>query len=349
MKVAVDTSPLISGHKTRGMGYYTRNLIDSLKKLEVIEILEFTNPNSIKGVDLVHYPYFDLFFLTLPIKKKFPSVVTVGDVTPLVFPSHYPPGVKGAIKNKIQHFSLKRANSIITFSQNSKKDINKYLGIPKEKIFPTPLAQSSNFKKITDQNKLNKVKQTYNLPDTFALFVGSVNWNKNLLNLTEACIRANIKLVLIGKGFEEKNNLTHKELESYLEFLQKYSKNPNILMLGYVDDEDIVAIYNLAKVLLFSSFYEGFGLPILEAQACGCPVITSNISSMPEVGGKGVLYVDPYSVENIVRGIERLQRVSKGEGYRLALIKRGFENAKRFSWEKCAKGTIKAYEYAIKR
>ncbi len=111
--------------------------------------------------------------------------------------------------------------------------------------------------------------------------------------------------------------------------------------LGYVTEKDLPALYSGAIALTFPSLFEGFGLPILEAQASGCPVITSDVSSMPEIAGPpaggGAIYVNPYSIDDIVKGMERLQVT----GYRLQLIKRGFENTKRFSWEKCAEETLK--------
>ena len=112
-----------------------------------------------------------------------------------------------------------------------------------------------------------------------------------------------------------------------------------VKFLGYVADEKLPALYSGAKALLFPSLFEGFGLPILEAQACGCPVLTSNTSSMPEVAGKGAIYVDPYNIDDIVKGMERLKR----EGERGKLIKAGFENIKRFSWEKCARETLRVF------
>ena len=110
--------------------------------------------------------------------------------------------------------------------------------------------------------------------------------------------------------------------------------------VGYVADEKLPTLYSGAQALVFPSLFEGFGLPILEAQACGCPVLTSNISSMPEVAGKGAIYVDPYDLKGIKYAMVKLQE----KDYRLQLIKKGFENVKRFSWEKCARETLKVLE-----
>lgn len=344
MKVAFNISPLNSGHKTRGIGSYTFNLLSKLKKQEDIFIQEFTEFNEIKDTDIVHIPYFDLFQHTLPLKKKFPTVVTIHDVTPLVFPTHYPKGLRGTTNLLFQKIALKNVSRVITDSQSSKKDIAKYLNVNLEKIDVIYLAPSEDFKIINDKNKLNIVAKKYNLPKKFALYTGNVNWNKNLLNLTAACKTADIDLVTVGSGFEKKDNLNHPELSSYKQFLAKYENDPNVKILGYVDSNDLVSVMNLAAVVLLPSFYEGFGLPILESQACGTPIVTSNISSMPEVAGDGAVLVNPYSVEEIAKAIEKITINDE----RLKMQKLGFVNIKKFSWEKCAKKTVEVYKKVLK-
>ena len=111
--------------------------------------------------------------------------------------------------------------------------------------------------------------------------------------------------------------------------------------MDYVEEHVLISFYNVAKVFVYPSLYEGFGLPILEAQACGCPVITSNVSSMPEVAGESAILVDPYNVEEIASAIHK---VSLDKNLRDNLIQKGFENCKRFSWQRCAEETLKVYE-----
>ena len=254
MKVLINTHPLTSGHKTRGIGFYTKNLIESLKKIDKLEIIE-SNENSSDSIDLVHYPFFDLFQKTLLINKSIPTIVTVHDVIPLVFSSHYPPGLKGRFRLFSQKNSLKKVQRIITDSECSKKDINKFLKIPLDKISVVYLAPSKEFKQIKDQKVLDTAKTKYKLPNEFVLFTGSVNWNKNLLNLTKACIDTDTDLVLVGKDFEDKNNLNHTERKSYADFLNKFSQNPKVHILGFIEMEDLVVLYNLAKCILLPSFY----------------------------------------------------------------------------------------------
>lgn len=340
IKVAFDTSPLGTGHSSRGIGAYTRSLLEALRKEREVEIV------GIQNADLIHYPFFDLFQHTLAFKKKIPTVVTIHDVIPLVFPDHYPAGIKGGFATRLQKLALKNVSAVITDSDASKKEIMKYLGVPAGKIYPVPLAPATHFKKISDRQKLEAVRKKYNLPEEFALYMGNVNWNKNLLNLTEAAIGAGIDLVLAGKSFEERDSLNHPEQRSFKNFLDRYLDNPKVHILGFVEAEELVAITNLARVVLLPSFAEGFGLPILEAQICGTPVVTSNTSSMPEAAGNGALLVDPHSVESISQAIVKIE---EDKNLRENLIKEGLENVKRFSWDKCAKETVSVYSQVLER
>ncbi len=344
MKVAINSAPLNNGHKTRGIGFYTKNLLNALKDIPGLEIKEFSDLEEVKDVDVLHFPYFDLFNHTLRLNKKFPAVVTIHDVIPLVFSAHYPPGIKGYVNLQLQKLALKKSKAIITDSEASKKDIVRFLGIKPDNISVIYLSPAEHFRVVKDKNSLKKTVGKFNLPEKFVLYSGSVNWNKNLLNLTQACIKANVDLIVIGKDFENRENLNHPERKSYKEFLEKYSQNPLIHIKGFVSDEDLVGIINLASVVLLPSFYEGFGLPIVEAQACGTPVITSDISSMSEVAGDGALFVNPNNTTQISEAI--LEILNNKNTYESLKIK-GFENVKRFSWKKVALETFSVYKQIL--
>lgn len=346
MKIGFYNQALNSGHSKRGIGFYAKNLLENLKQKSDIEVIEFSKLDKLKPVDLIHYTHFDLFNFTLPLSKKYPTVVTIHDVTPLVFPASYPPGIKGMINHKLQKLSLKTVSAVITDSTNSKTDIQKYLGVDPQKIKVIYLAASSEYKVIKDKEKLQKIEKKYNLPKQFAIYTGSVNWNKNLVNMTKACLNLDLDIVLVGKDFFTKDNLGHHELKSFAEFEKLFSSNPKVHKLGFVETEELVGILNLAEVLLLPSFYEGFGLTILEAQACGVAVITSKISSMPEVAGGAAEYVDPYLVEDIERGIKK---ILEDKEYKKKLVNLGFENIKRFSWDKTTQETINVYENVLDR
>lgn len=344
MKVAFCSSPLQSGHKTRGIGSYTRNLLQFLQKREDVEIEEFTDINQIKHTDIVHYPFFDLFQRTLPLRKKFRTVVTIHDVTPLVFAEFYPSGIRGSLKNLWQKLALRNIGAVITDSRTSERDIVKYLGVKAEKVFGVYLAASEVFHPIKDLPKLRSVKHKFRLPDRFVVYVGSVNWNKNLLNLTEGALRAGVEIVFMGGDFKNRTELDHPEKRSFREFLQRYSNNPKVHILGFVSEDDLIKVLSLAECLLLPSFYEGFGLPILEAQSCGVPVVTGDVSSMPEVAGRGALLVDPYNPAGISQAI---REVSENKMLRRKLTDLGFENVKKFSWEKTAEETVKVYQQVM--
>lgn len=344
MKVGFNTLPLKTGHQLRGIGSYTLNLLNSLKKMPEIEIEEFTEISKLGKVDLVHYPFFDLYHNTLPVFKKFPTIVTVHDLIPLVFPEHYPAGIKGTFRNQVQRLALRNIKAVITDSNSSKRDIVKYLNINEKKIFTVYLAASNEFRVIKDKKFLDSVKKKFNLPDNFVLYTGNINWNKNLINLAQACKNLNITLVLVGKAFLNRENLDHLELRLYKEFLEKFESDPIIKTLGFVKTEELIGLMNLAKVGVLPSFYEGFGLPILEMQACGLPVITSGLSSMPEVAGKGALLINPYSSPEISTAIEKIINTKQ---LRDKLTKLGLENSSSFTWMKTTQQTVAVYKKVL--
>lgn len=355
MKVGLDTSPLKTNHQFRGIGTYTQNLINAFKKTQIphFEFKLIEKRKIPQDCDLVHYPYFDLFFLTLPLKKPKPTVVTIHDVIPLVFPQHYLPGIKGKIKFQIQKFSLKNVKAVITDSENSKKDLFKYLNYPKEKIYVVPLASSEIFKPAKSTILLDRIKEKYNLPEKFILYVGDVNYNKNISGLIKAfkllhtsqvsLDSSEVKLVLVGKAFTDEDL---KETQELVQLISSLKLEKKIIRLGWIPQEDLVGIYNLATVYCQPSFYEGFGLPVLEAMACGCPVVAAKSSSLPEVCGKAAIMVDPDDTDDIARGLEKvLYDISIHD----ILRKRGFEQVKKFSWEKTVKETVEVYKKIFNR
>lgn len=348
MKIAIDISPLQSEHKVRGVGFYLNYLKKALLEFyPENNYIFFQKGDSIdKSVDLVHYPYFDPFFLTLPFFKTHKTVATVHDVTPLVFPEHFPAGLQGNLKWKIQRLNLQKIDGIITDSEASKKDIKRIAGVKSEKISVVYLAAGDEFKKIKNTDlSLHKIKSKYNLPEEFILYVGDVTWNKNLPRLLEATQKVDIPLVMVGKALLAKNVDINNNWNSDLLKVQRLSKQNNkVHLLGFVPTEDLVALYNLASVFVFPSIYEGFGLPILEAMQSGCPVITSRESCMPEVGGNAAQYFDGYNTESLVNTI---QKVFGSKKIQKELSEKGLKQTKKFSWKNTAESTIAAYEEAL--
>lgn len=349
MKVAINTFPLNTAHQARGIGAYTRNLLEQLKKRTDVEVLEFDKTSEIKEVDVMHFPWFDLFFHTLPIRKKFPTVVTVHDVIPLLFQQAYPIGIKGKLNFFLQRLALKSCKAIITDSKISKSDIVKTLKISGEKVQVIPLAADENFKLLSDSEKL-RVQKKYKLPKKFLLYVGDANFVKNLPFLID-CFKklgssfGEMRLVLVGGVFLKKiDNIIHPELDSLRQVFYKIDKfklREKILMPGQVPADDLVGFYNLATVYVQPSLYEGFGLPILEAMRCGCPVISSNTGSLKEVGGDAALYFNPQNPEQF---FELLSRLLEDASLRNKLSKLGILQAEIFSWEKTTDETVEVYK-----
>jgi glycosyltransferase involved in cell wall biosynthesis len=344
MRIAIDISPLQSGHKVRGVGFYLTYLKKAL--LEYYpenEYIFFQKEEAISGsVDVVHYPYFDPFFFTLPFLKKHKTVVTVHDLTPLVFPKHFPAGLKGNIKWQLQRFNLQKVDGILTDSIASKKDIQRIVGINPDYITVAYLAAGEEFKrlKIGDLS-LKNIKEKYNLPDEFVLYVGDATWNKNLPRLLHAVKELDVPLVMVGKALVASNIDSNNKWNNDLVAVQKKAaENKKVKLLGFVPTEDLVVLYNLASVLAYPSVYEGFGLPVIEAMQSGCPVIISHEGSVPEVGGNAAEYFDGNSTESL---IETIQKVFQSKTLQKELSEKGLDRAKKFSWKKTAEHTVEAY------
>lgn len=346
IKVGIDNSPLNNQNAFRGVGRYTKNLIEEIEKKQGIEVVIGKWKDIQENVDLIHFPYFDLFFHTLPIIKKKKTVVTIHDCIPLVFPECYPSGIKGKISFFLQKISLKTVDGVITDSESSKKDIVKFLDYPEEKIDVVYLAADPRYKNIKmEEKKKAEIRKKYGLNEKFGLYVNDVNYNKNLPGLIKAFneVKDNLQLVLVGKAFENQNL---PEIKNILGLIDTLKLNDKIKILGFVPDEDLIFLYNMTEVYCQPSFYEGFGLQILEAMACGSPVVTGNVSSMPEVSGDAGILVNPNDVRDIAEGINK---VISNPAFRSKMIKLGFDQAKKFSWVKTAEETIKCYEKVLSK
>lgn len=362
MKIAIDISPLKSGHnlwhRVRGTGFYIENLKNALLKF-------YPNNNYIffskgeklpENVEIVHYPYFEPFFFTLPLIKQYKTIVTVHDLTPLAFPKYFPAGIKGKLKWEIQKMALKNVDAIITDSNCSKNDIIKYAKINPEKINVVYLAASGEFKRIQNspaspseagrtEFKIQNLREKYELPEKFALYVGDVTWNKNLPRLIESVKKIKVPLVMVGKALTQKNfDQTNPWNQDLIKVQKMIEQNNKILRLGFVSTEDLVMLYNIATVFVMPSIYEGFGLPVLEAMQCGCPVVTTKEGSLPEIANEAAFYVDAHNIENIAKGIKE---VFSSERLQKKLIEKGLSNSKNFSWQKTAQETIRVYEKQI--
>jgi len=269
-------------------------------------------------------------------------VVTIYDLTVLTNPEchkkmnilHCLGGAKEAIKY---------ADSIIAISEHTKKDIVNYLGAPPELITVTQLAASGDYHEVTDASELKRARQRYNLPENYLLFVGSLEPRKNVKTLLESYSR-------LKESFKKEFPLVIAGGRGWLnsdipELVKTLGVEDRVVFAGYIDRGDIAAVYSGATVFVFPSLYEGFGLPILEAMGCGTPVITSNVSSMPEVAGDAAVLVSPTDAASLTAALEE---VLGDESKRAGMKKKGFVQARRFSWERCAKETLEVYRKVVK-
>ena len=286
-------------------------------------------------VDILHSPG---FVAPLFLPKRCKSFLTIFDMTFFLFPEKHILW-KRMYFNRLIPVCVGRSAKIFTISENSKKDIVNYFRIPEEKVIVTYLGIEEGFGPKDDEEKLEVIRKRYNLPGRFILYLGVLEPRKNLVSLVKSYwdLKHNFgieeKLVIAGKkgwGYEE----------VYVE-VEKLKLEAEILFLDYIPEDDLPYVYNLATLLVYPSIYEGFGIPILEAMACGVPVITSNVSSMPEVAGDAAILVEP---DNVVGFSNAVLRILGEEELRDSLVEKGFQRSKIFSWGNAAKATFAEYK-----
>jgi len=237
---------------------------------------------------------------------------------------------------KVSKISAKKANIILTSSNFSKEEIIKYYQIKPEKVFSIPLGAEASFKRIDDLEKLKKIKDKYGIKDKFILFLGSVFDRRHLPEIIEAFAQLclpDYQLVIRGQDYTKKGNIADliKKTNSKL-------SREAVLKKDFIEQKDLPVLYNTASLFIYLSDYEGFGLPVLEAMACGLSSITSRTSSIVEVGNDAVIYVEENTNVNEIK--RAIYRGLTNKDLRQNLIKKGIDQAQRFSWQKCAKETL---------
>jgi glycosyltransferase involved in cell wall biosynthesis len=350
MKVAIDTGPLTSGHSVRGIGVHTRELIKALEKIKVfdfnIEAVDFTQTDLSK-YDIAHFTSFRPFFWSVPLSRICRKMVlTIHDTIPLIYPAAYSPGIKGKIRFEIQKLLLRNFDAFITISETSKKDIVRFLPIKSDKIYVTHLAPKQCFAKKPSQKYLADVRNKFNLPENFILYVNDINYNKNIMVLADACKQIDMPLVIVGKQAASKDiDWDNVENQSFKIFTDKYGKNKDVIRIGFATDDDLVAIYKMADVFCMPSLYEGFGLQVLESMLAGCPVVASKVQAHVEIAGDAAVFADPASSQDFA---DKLTKVMSDDRLRNKLIKDGYEKVTEYSWEKTACETIQVYNQLLK-
>ncbi len=279
----------------------------------------------------------DVFFSPthyLPFRTSSPSVISILDISYLYFPGLFKK--KDLYQLKLWgRYSIKKAKKIITISNFSKNDIIKMYKVNPDKIAVVYPGIKENLGSNNSNLDMKDLKDKYGIASSYILFVGTLQPRKNIVKLIEAFskLEEKIELVIVGKkGWQ---------FDEILDAPKKYGVEGRVKFLDSVTDEELPNFYKNAVCFCLPSLYEGFGLPILEAMQYGCPVATSNISSLPEVGGDAAVYFDPEDSEDIAKSLKSLIQDPK---LRDKLIKRGHEQVKKFSWEKAAKETLKVLE-----
>lgn len=379
IKIGIDARVLQTSHRYRGIGIYAYNLIQNIARLDSINKYVFFSQGNNEGLKKIKFPqkfhyqeksirnakdpsrynwYLDQFFLpkaikrnkvqivhfldqlSAPLIKTVKTIITVNDLMQF----H---GQKSSWKNRIKIKPIVSADKIIAISEYTKKEIIKHFPIQKNKIKVIYDGYDENYfcpaKSPMIQKKFrNKILGSE--AKRYLFYSGSFEDHeprKNvdfLLNILQELDQKNskeISLIFSGKEGKESRRLQEKAA--------KLSLQDRIIFTGFLKKEELVRCYQSAEALVFPSFCEGFGLPPLEAMACGCPVISSNTSSLPEVvGGAGIL-LDPNDINSWVKNIKK---ILEDKTFAKALIKKGLIQAKIFSWDKCARETVNVYKEA---
>lgn len=370
MRIGIDVDILGLSNTYTGIPNYIRYLVEGLTKLELSAHRVFLLSRRLVYADdslpvhlskvVIHWPFkrgwnsftlpwaakrLKLNLLHLPaFNSSFyapcPLVITVHDLAYLVYPECCQRETVKYLSRKVP-IALKKASAVITPTVSVKKEIVEHFRFPEERIFPVLHGVSPMFK-VIPQEVVAKVRFELALPELFILFVGTVEPRKNLKRLIEAYGRAVAQglghfLVIAGaRGWL---------CEEVYELPRKLGFEKRVLFLGYISDELLPALYNAADIFVYPSLYEGFGLPALEAMACGTPVIASKISSLAEVVGKAGMLVEPLDTEAIASAMLFL---AGNSDLKQELARKGLERSKLFSWERAARETVGVYEEAAK-
>lgn len=353
MKIAIDIREAVRPKRT-GKGWYAFQMIKHLLEMNkgnsyiLYTDLPFADFEKYKNVRVKFFPPSALHWhmkVLQDVKKERPDiyfapssfivpalapkwlkvVITVHDLVAWLFPMRH--NMKATFIERLTlPYALKRGAYVTTVSENTKKDLIQIFKTKDEKIEVIPCAASEAFAPFSAQ-EIQKFREEKNLPEKYILAVGTLEPRKNMKTLIKCMsqIPAEISLYIIGgKGWQ---------YEEIFDEVKKYGLENRIKFLGYVDEKELPLYYNAAACFVFPSLYEGFGIPPLEAMQCGCPVVCSNTSSLPEVVGESALLVNPLSSHDMSKAIHSILSDVK---LATNLREKGLMQAKKFSWEKSA-------------
>jgi glycosyltransferase involved in cell wall biosynthesis len=286
------------------------------------------------SIDLIFSPK-----ISVPLRNVCRSVLMMHGADWFEAPQNY------SLPHRVYHglaatLYSKRADAIIAASGDAAERLARHIPAARGKLVAIHHGVNSEFKPITDSHRLDAMREKYRLPERFILYVGKIYPMKNVGGIITAfsLVRGDIphKLVIVGPAVGR--------AESELAPIKRYNLEQDVMVLGRVPDEDLPEIYSLADLFLFPSLYEGFGIPLLEAMACGCPVVTSFAGSCPEVVGEAARLVDPRDAQAIATAA---LEVVTNAGLAQTLRAKGLQRAKAFTWEKCARETLAVFERCV--
>jgi len=371
MKLGID-SRSINLHSGSGIGTYTKNLVLNLIEnnnedyFELIwtgkECSEFNRPNTElihtsgrfagfyednyiptimenKKVDLYHIPQNGIGF---PFNWNLNVVVTIHDLIPYIMPETVGKGYLNRFLKEMPAI-IESAKGIITVSEYSKKDILKFFpSFPPDKIFVTPLATNTNLKPISKDYCKSYMKTNLKIEDPYILYIGGFSLRKNVreLILSFAAIEKDLKVphkLLITGSLKDEG----KCLE---EFVVSMGLETKVIFTGYLEDALLPILYSGSEAFVYPSLYEGFGLPPLEAMSCKTPVITSNLTSIPEVTADAAILIDPFNKDDLK---EALLKVLNSSSIKEELSEKGYKKSLEFSWKYTAEKTLNAYKVLL--
>lgn len=281
-----------------------------------------------EDVDVIFHPKFTVPFFT---GRK--TVMTIHGASWFVHPELYGRATVAYIR-LFMPFYCRRANLILSNSELTTNDFVRILKVPREKIVTIPLGVTEQFKVIEDRNRLDEVRQRYNLPEKFILSVSRYDPRKNFVNLIAAFRllrqRTSCKLVVAGIGCEKYREEFHLDDDGTAD---------DVLFLDWVNQDELPALYNMARCLFFPSVYEEFGIPTCEAMSCDCPPVISKTGNLPSIAGDAGIVVDPFDHEEMA---DALEKVYTDDSLHAQLVARCRERAPYFTWERCARETLDA-------
>ncbi|MEJ2352917.1 MAG: glycosyltransferase family 1 protein [Anaerolineales bacterium] len=287
------------------------------------------------GAHIYHSPYY-----LMPYRPGIPTVLTVYDLIPLRFPQFVSARARLLFRLAMT-LALRASDQVIAISEATRQDLHRAFHLPKERIHAIPLAAGENFRPPA-REEMERARAQYNLPDEYVLYLGINKPHKNLPRLVEAWAQLthrraidNQKLVIAGAW-----DPRYPQAE---QLAANLNVDETIVFLGSIPEADLPALYGAARLFVFPSLYEGFGLPVLEALSCGTPVACSHTASLPEVAGEAAIYFDPAGPDKIAEALAKaLNNAPLLEG----LKARGLEQARKFTWRRTARQTLQVYRQA---